>query len=312
MEGLTQFLETSTIHGLAYISSTQKYARAFWMLVVISGFSAAGYLIYESFQSWEESPVKTTIETLPIYEIKFPKVTVCPKKNTFTDLNYDLMLAESATFDHGQAHQFINDVIDEHIFMDEWNKLYEENRYSNWYHGFSKIISPRNLMGTQHFKIITNASSGIISTELFGQPFHPDKIDKEMTYSITVCPPENLLNKITSLDMKIEKISITGMSAESRDDVYTVSSTGEVIDVDTKLFLNVSPPACQAINWLRYLSETDDDLLKIKMDVMPGLEVSWNYTDIGGKDVTPEHKYFSETDSKINFELVRFVLSYTV
>ena len=82
MERVRTFLETSTIHGLNYISTTRKYSRLFWILIVIVGFSGAGFLINESFQSWSESPVKTTIETLPIAEIKFPKVTVCPPKNT--------------------------------------------------------------------------------------------------------------------------------------------------------------------------------------------------------------------------------------
>ena len=95
MEEVTTFLESSTIHGLTYISTTRKYVRLFWLLVVVTGFSGAGYLIRESFVSWSESPIKTTIETLPISDIMFPKVTVCPPKNTFTDLNYDLMMTEN-------------------------------------------------------------------------------------------------------------------------------------------------------------------------------------------------------------------------
>ena len=98
MEGIRSFLESSTVHGLSYISSTRKYARFFWIVVVLAGFSTAGYLIYQSFQSWADSPVKTTVETLPISEITFPKITVCPPRNTFTDLNYDLMLVENVFF----------------------------------------------------------------------------------------------------------------------------------------------------------------------------------------------------------------------
>ena len=90
MEVLRTFLESSTIHGLVYISTTKKnLARIFWILVVITGFIGAGVMIYNSFQSWRDSPVKTTTETLPITEITFPKVTVCPPKNSYTDLNYD-------------------------------------------------------------------------------------------------------------------------------------------------------------------------------------------------------------------------------
>ena len=34
MEGVRAFLESSTIHGLTYISTTKKCARLFWILVV--------------------------------------------------------------------------------------------------------------------------------------------------------------------------------------------------------------------------------------------------------------------------------------
>ena len=36
--------------------------------------------------------------TLPITETKFPKVTVCPPKNTFTNLNYDLKMTAEGIF----------------------------------------------------------------------------------------------------------------------------------------------------------------------------------------------------------------------
>ena len=88
---LKEFLESSTIHGLVYISTTKRLTRLFWILVVLSGFSFAGFLIFQSFQNWSESPIKTTVETRSIAGITFPKVLVCPPKGTFTDLNYDLM-----------------------------------------------------------------------------------------------------------------------------------------------------------------------------------------------------------------------------
>ena len=96
---LKQYLEGSTIHGLAYISSSSRFKRLFWVLVVVTGFTAAGILIYQSFANWEESPVSTTIETLPISEITLPKITVCPAKNTYTNLNYDLEMMGNRTID---------------------------------------------------------------------------------------------------------------------------------------------------------------------------------------------------------------------
>ena len=48
-------------------------------------------------QDWADSPVTTTIETLPIADISLPLGTVCPPQNTFTNLNYDLMTLEQTT-----------------------------------------------------------------------------------------------------------------------------------------------------------------------------------------------------------------------
>ena len=86
-----QFLENSTVHGLSHIASSRSFSKVLWSLVVVSGFSVAVLLIYQSFQSWKSSPVTTTIETRPISELKFPKITVCPPKNTYTNLNFDLV-----------------------------------------------------------------------------------------------------------------------------------------------------------------------------------------------------------------------------
>ena len=88
MTVLTSFLENSSIHGLGFIAQTRAFARVFWVIVVILGFTLASLLIMTSFQDWAENPVTTTIETLPIEKVPFPQITVCPPKNTFTNLNY--------------------------------------------------------------------------------------------------------------------------------------------------------------------------------------------------------------------------------
>ena len=91
LENLKLFTQNSTIHGLAYWTTTRRLERLFWIFVVMTGFSGAGILIRQSFQSWQDSPVTTTIETRPISEVTLPKIAVCPAKNTYTNLNYDLM-----------------------------------------------------------------------------------------------------------------------------------------------------------------------------------------------------------------------------
>ena len=68
-----EFMQVSSIHGFGHIVATRRFSRLFWILAVIFGFSVSSYLIQVSFSSWSESPVSTTIETLPISKIKFPQ-----------------------------------------------------------------------------------------------------------------------------------------------------------------------------------------------------------------------------------------------
>ena len=126
MEAMKEFLESSTIHGLVYISTTRRFVRFLWLSVVSLGFLCAGILIYQSFASWEESPISTTIETLPIEKVKFPRISVCPPKNTFTSLNYDLMKVENSMFDEDQRLKFLNYVTEpifDAFFKDKYSKV---------------------------------------------------------------------------------------------------------------------------------------------------------------------------------------------
>ena len=106
---LKEFLETSTIHGLAYISTApSKLSKAFWLLVVIFGFSTAFYLINNSYTEWEASPIATSISTHPISELDFPTITVCAPEGSNTALNYDLARARNITLNETDRERLIN------------------------------------------------------------------------------------------------------------------------------------------------------------------------------------------------------------
>ena len=100
MENLKIFLESSSIHGLSYISTSRRHTRLLWLIIVTTGFIAAGVLIHQSFKGWADSPITTTVETISIERITYPKITVCPPPNTFTDLNYDLLMTQNMTLDN--------------------------------------------------------------------------------------------------------------------------------------------------------------------------------------------------------------------
>ena len=91
MDFLKEFLETSTIHGLTYISrAPSKLSKLFWFLIVVAGFSFSFHLINSSYVEWQASPIATSISTHPISELDFPTVTVCPPEGSNTALNYDI------------------------------------------------------------------------------------------------------------------------------------------------------------------------------------------------------------------------------
>ena len=100
MDTLNEFLESSSIHGLSYIRGAKSlFAKCIWILIVLAGFSVAGKVIYDSFQSWDESAVVSSVKTKPITQMKFPQVTVCPPQNSNTALNSDLTALENKSLD---------------------------------------------------------------------------------------------------------------------------------------------------------------------------------------------------------------------
>ena len=97
MEGVQEFLESSTIHGLAYISTSRNsLIKLFWMVIIISGFLTAGLLINNAFLDWEKSPIESSIEKFPISEVYFPKIVVgfslilCEQMLEFNDHEFGL------------------------------------------------------------------------------------------------------------------------------------------------------------------------------------------------------------------------------
>ena len=104
----------------------------------------AGYIIQIAIQDWKENPVTTTVKTLPIAKVKFPKITLCPPKDTYTNLNYDLRnLAENVSMDLSKNEKELKDKFIQHFvninYQNHLDKLkngfQEDNQFRNWYNG---------------------------------------------------------------------------------------------------------------------------------------------------------------------------------
>ena len=233
MEEVRHFLELSTIHGLYYVSSARKYARLFWVLIVIGGFTGAGYLIHESFDNWNQSPISTTIETLPISEITFPNITVCPPKNSFLDLNYDIMKAETVHLNNLTREKMLDTIMEliaEGTYRDLMNnlsKLEDPDRFYNWYHGFTKITFPLDdeddrFESKNFYSIETTAKSGNISTQYFGEKFNARKVERSIRLTIRILLPESMRHeREKTLYVAIERNTIEQL--RDQDEMWTDS-----------------------------------------------------------------------------------------
>ena len=290
MEEIRTFLEASTIHGVSYISTTRKFARLFWILVVLTGFSGAGLLIKEAFDNWTENPIKAHMDTRPISELKYPKVTVCPPKNTFTDLNYDLMLAENVTFTEEMKDEMFRaavEIAEEDVFtMSNLSKLHEKDRFYNWYHGYSllKLPSYGTLFNRLEYTIDTSATSGLVQTQYYGEKFQKNLVERKLEYNVNITRNPSS-NKNLTLHLKIEKLSLKGLAKSSRDYVK-VSGLGVLEANQTTVYANFTPPENTLISLIRDVSM--DDLLTSKLDVMPGFILTWWYT---GAEIEPYPKF---------------------
>ena len=148
MEGFKEVFQSSSIHGVDHILSERKLFKVLWILVVLSGFIGAGWMISQSFQSWEESPVSTTIETGSISHLDFPEVVICPAQHSFTTLNPDLIRADKKSWDENTTQRLLEIILKATFDLnveDKYNTMmsfFEKEKFLNWYKGESKALFP--------------------------------------------------------------------------------------------------------------------------------------------------------------------------
>ena len=173
---LQEYFETSSIAGFGFIARSRRCSRVLWLFIVFTGFTMAGVMIYQAFRTWADSPIATVVETLPISEIRFPKITVCPPRNTFTNLNYDLVRnGSNSRFDKKYENivKFnIFNVIQNNYFnelMDEMSLLEFDGLYRSWYNIQTLLKAPfRTSDHVLKLSISTSAFSGAVKSKDFG------------------------------------------------------------------------------------------------------------------------------------------------
>ena len=193
MDTVREFLETSTIHGLSYISKVEsKLGKVAWTTIICASFISAGFLISGSYRDWSESPVSSTISTHPIASLPFPKVTVCPPKGTNTALNYDL-INQNKTLTEEQK-QKLKEAVQVAFFNDDNSKFAEkcldvtnQENIGKLFNGFQTVPT---ILGKYGFEVKMTGSEGQISS-----PGHGNKSEKQTQYIHYILDfPDNLMD----------------------------------------------------------------------------------------------------------------------
>ena len=79
LKEINNFLSSTTIHGLTYISNSQtKCTRFIWTIVVLSTLGVVSYLLYQTIQGFETKYTSSDVETRSVQEFPFPAVTFHP------------------------------------------------------------------------------------------------------------------------------------------------------------------------------------------------------------------------------------------
>ena len=244
MNSLREFLESSTIHGLSYISTApSKASKALWLAIVVTGFCTAGYLINSSYKEWQSAPISTAISTHPISDLDFPTITVCPPERSNTILNYDLMRAANMTLTDQNRQTLVNLSRDLLIhapalkFAKQALAMINENNVPNLFGKVSEQTYPfpyiDDIIDKPGFEIWSSALNGDYTSPGFAQP-----IDCNLTYPnvrFTLLLPldkRDLTNETFELSVLVESNKEVGMKFRKGSKFVYVHSAEKWVDAE--------------------------------------------------------------------------------
>ena len=294
IEDVRTFLTLSTIHGLAWIPiSKLRILKLFWLAVVTSGFVTATYLIVKSFRGWDESPIATSVEVLPISEITFPNITVCPPKDTYTILNYDLAMAEDKAVPDKTRKKLLDALDTAVIFagykdiLNDFNIFIEKDRFRKWYTGISRISFPywtggsefKVAEGKKIYKYYTYASTGEFITPYYQEPWTDEKFEiSSMYYSLFILKPWNDTldgQDDANIVFEVEQDMLSELPG-SRWGGRDISYVEEKL-TPFKKTLTVVEEGKDQYNIYYDKILTGPGLKRIKRTKIPGMKVSWRW-----------------------------------
>ena len=142
--------------------------------------------------------------------------------------------------EYKRVHKILNTFIADSFSINNWLSLQEEDRFYNWYHGYTEIKAPEyNGYGLAIF-IKTSATSGVVTTQHYGEKFQKNLVEKRLTYSIHVVLESVKKNRNVTLHFKVEKVSMTGLARGSTE--YLSFDNRKIGTNLTSAYRNLTPP----------------------------------------------------------------------
>ena len=86
----SQYAEQTTIHGFWYLAqASHGLEKVLWLTVVSIAVFFSVFQTCSLYTQWQKSPVMTTLESiaLPIKDIEFPAVTICPQGSLYQSVD---------------------------------------------------------------------------------------------------------------------------------------------------------------------------------------------------------------------------------
>ena len=132
-------------------------------------------------------------------QASYPKVTVCPPRQTFTNLNYDLMTAEDVSLQEDERKELLTFAID-YIQDGEFERTFEEVKsygqdgiFKDWYLGTTMLSLPYlnklDKRETFVYNLNTSAASGCVSNSYFGRTFDKEKFKINENLAVDLLKP---------------------------------------------------------------------------------------------------------------------------
>ena len=77
IKSVTEYLESTSIHGFGYLSTGRNIIeKLLWLIIICTCFTLAALLIRQSIEEASLNPVMTNVETVQVQEVPFPAITI--------------------------------------------------------------------------------------------------------------------------------------------------------------------------------------------------------------------------------------------